>query len=431
MLWTLGSTVRSRHRALAAAVALGVALGAGACAEEAEAPETASLAASELEGWVPVRTYAHDDVVAYDQVAAAPAEGGAVWFTRASRDRPDLAVWTMSGGQEAAEAPVSTPEGIVIPVAVASGGDGWTAVAVTRDQPATANTGVLAWRSEDGSVPEPAPLSAGSGGSGRSGSSGGPGGSGGSGSVPASVTVARSGEASLVTGVVDGRVASWLARESGWTPGFPELSAGPVVSARVTGTADGFLLAAVSEDGAGHLWSSPDGLSWSPLDVSEAGVAEGLAAVGMLTQVGGDGEDGSVVAGWLEGDATAEQVALASSGVRVLRIDGTTVEPYGTIEAEPGDGVDMIDVNGAVTRGDWVLIAGAAMAPDGSARPGLWAGTGEDWGRSEQNDLVDQPDVDFRTIGSSGEGSLYGVLVPRGHIDVEVWQSEGPADRDA
>ena len=115
---------------------------AGACAEEADAPETANLAAGELEGWVPLRTYQHADVVAYDQVAAAPAEDGAVWFTRASRDRPDLAVWTLAGGQEATEAPLSTPEGIVIPVAVASGDGGWTAVAVTRDQPATANTGV-------------------------------------------------------------------------------------------------------------------------------------------------------------------------------------------------------------------------------------------------------------------------------------------------
>ena len=161
--------------------------------------------------------------------------------------------------------------------------------------------------------------------------------------------------------------------------------------------------------------------------MAEAGLAEGLAAVGMLTQVGGDGEEGSVVAGWLEGDATAEQVPLAAPRVRVLRVDGTAVEPYGTIEAEPGDGVELVDVNGAVTRGDWVLVAGAAVAPDGSARPGLWAGAGEDWGRSQQNDLVDQPDVDFRTIGSSGDGSLYGVLVPRGHVDVEVWRSDGPA----
>ena len=98
---TLGSTVRSRHRALAVAVALSVGLAAGACAEEADAPETAGLASGELEGWVPLRTYQHADVVAYDQVAAAPAEDGAVWFTRASRDRPDLAVWTLSGGQEA------------------------------------------------------------------------------------------------------------------------------------------------------------------------------------------------------------------------------------------------------------------------------------------------------------------------------------------
>ena len=79
---TLGSTVRSRHRALAVAVALSVGLAAGACAEEADAPETASLASGELEGWVPLRTYQHADVVAYDQVAAAPAENGAVWFTR-------------------------------------------------------------------------------------------------------------------------------------------------------------------------------------------------------------------------------------------------------------------------------------------------------------------------------------------------------------
>lgn len=403
----LGTTGRTCRRVVAGALAAGLALAGGACAEEAEPPDVADLAAGELEGWARVRTYEHTDVHPFDQVVAAPAEDGALWFTRASGD-DGLAVWSMPGGQDAVETPVSAPEGVAIPVAVAADEAGWSAVAVTRDAPQASNGGVVAWRSSsapagDGTGPPAEPLSAPDG-------------------VPGSVTVARSGGVTVVAGVVDGAVGTWLADGDGWSAGQPDLGLGEVVSARVAGTDTGFALAAVGRDGRGHLWSSTDGRRWSGLDVSDAGLDGGLAAVGLLTDVG----DGDVVAAWLAGDAGADDVARDADRVLVHRVEGATVRPQGTIEAEPGDGIERVDVNGAARRGDFVVVAGAAIAPDGSARPGLWAGAGENWARSSQSDLIDQPDVEFRTVAATGDGAIDGVLVPRGHVDVEVWRSPAP-----
>lgn len=403
----LGTTGWARRRVLAGALAAGLALAGGACAEEADAPDVADLAAGELEGWARVRSYEHADVHPFDQVAAAAAGDGAVWFSRASGG-DGLAVWSTSGGQDAVEAPVAAPEGVAIPVAVAADEAGWSAVAVTRSTPEAPNSGLVAWRSSsapagDGGGPPAEPLSA------RDG-------------VPGSVTVARSGGVTIVAGVVEGALRTWLADGDGWSAGHPELGLGEVVSARVAGTDTGFVLAAVGRDGRGHLWSSTDGRGWSGLDLSDAGLDGGLAAVGLLTDVG----DGDVVAAWLAGDARAEDVALDAERVLVHRVEGAAVRAYGTIEAEPGDGIERVDVNGAARRGDFVVVAGAAIAPDGSARPGLWAGAGDDWARSSQSDLIDQPDVEFRTIAATGDGTLAGVLVPRGHVDVALWRSQAP-----
>jgi hypothetical protein len=402
----LRTTGRNRRRVLAGALAAALALAAGACAEEAEAPDVADLAAGELDGWARVGRYDHADVHPFDQVAAAPGSDGAVWFTRASGS-DGLAVWSQAGGQDAVETPVAAPDGVAIPVAVAGDEAGWSAVAVTRDTPEAPNRGVVAWRSssapaDDRAGPPAEPLSA-------------------LGGVPGSVTVARSDGVTVVSGVVDGAVATWLSDGDGWSAGLPELGVDEVVSARVAGTSTGFVLAAVGRDGRGRLWSSNDGRGWSSLDVSGAGLDDGLAAVGVLAEV----DDGDVVAAWLVGDAAAEDVARDAEQVLVHRVEGNTVRSAGAIEAEPGDGIDRIDVNGAARRGDFVVVAGAAIAPDGSARPGLWAGAGDAWARSSQSDLIDQPDVEFRTIAASGDGGLDGVLAARGHIDVELWRSQG------
>jgi hypothetical protein len=408
MSFVMGTPRRNR-RAVAAAMALGLLL-AGACAEEADAPDVARLAAGELEGWAPLDTYEHADVLEFDQVAAAPAPDGAVWFTRAGGDGAGLAVWTLSGGQEATESPVGTPDAVAIPVAVAADDTGWTAVAVARQAPNSGNTGLLVWRSDEGSGsddgPAPRALPTADG-------------------VPGSITVGRSAGATLVGGVVDGAVATWVSDGNGWSASVADLDADEVISARVVGTGDGFVLAAVDRDGAGHLWRSADGRRWSALDTADAGIGEGLAAVGLLAAVG-DEPAADVVVAWLAGDAGAEDVARDAERVEVDRVHGSSVTPYGPIDAEPGDDVERVDVNGATLRGDFLVVAGAAVGADGTVRPGLWAGTAEGWARSSQADLVDQPDVEFRTVGASGDGALYGVLAPRGHVDVQVWRSATP-----
>ena len=128
-----------------------------------------------------------------------------------------------------------------------------------------------------------------------------------------------------------GAVATWLADGDGWSAGLPDLGLGEVVSARVAGTDTGFVLAAVGRDGSGHLWSSTDGRGWSGLDVSDAGLDGGLAAVGLLTDVG----SGDVVAAWLAGDAGAEDVALDADRVLVHRVEDATVRAYGVSRLRP------------------------------------------------------------------------------------------------
>lgn len=384
--------------AAAVALALGVALPA-ACADEGDAPDPADLASGELEGWTEVESYAGTETHEYDQVAAAPAPAGPVWFTR-DGGSDDLAVWTVSGGQVGAAA-VETPAGVSIPVAVAADGGGWTAVAVSRDRPDGTNTGLLVWRLPGVASQEARPesLSVARG-------------------VPTSVTAGRTEGISLVAGLVDSTVSTWVSRGGGWTAGEPDLGIGPVASVRVTGTEAGFALAAVARDGTPHLWTSPDGLSWSRVDVSDPGAS--LAAVAMLAPLGPE-----FVVAWLPG-AVADEAPRDATEVLVQQVAGTEVTDLGTLAADPDDDIERIDLNGAARRGEWVLVAGTAIAADGSVRPGLWAGAGGDWGLSAQDDLVDQPGQEFRTLAASDDGHLHGLLTERGGVDVELWRAPGP-----
>jgi hypothetical protein len=399
----LGIARVGRHAgAVAVTVALAAVVGP-ACAEEADPPDTASLAVDALEGWEAQDTYEHTGSGPYDQVAVAPAGDGAVWFTRSGGNGDGLAVATMSGGQVTGEDEVTAPDGIAIPVGVAADDAGWTAVAVTRDRPDGTNTGVVVWRlpgvASQAARPESLDVS---------------------GVVPGAITVGRADGVSVVAGMVGGTVATWVSDGGRWAMGTPDLGVGPVASARVTGAGDGFVLAVVARDGSPSVWASPDGLAWSQLDVPDPGT--GLAAVGMLAPVDG-GE--AVAVGWLAGDV-ADEAPLDAADVVVHLVEGTAVTPFGTISAEPGDGVERIDVNAAARRDDWLLVAGATVAGDGSVRPGLWAGSGEEWARSSQEELVRQPDVEFRTLGPSGDDALYGLLTERGGLDVHLWHTVAP-----
>jgi hypothetical protein len=396
-----GTVGTSRARRVVPAVALVVvaAVVGGACAEEADPPDTAGLAVRELAGWERQDTYAQAEAHAYDQVAAAPTGDGAVWLTRAGEAEGDdgtLAVWTLAGGRTSQDFATS-PGGIVIPVGVAADAEGWTAVAVARDRPDGTNTGVVAWRlpgvASQAARPESLALPRG---------------------VPASITVARSGGTSVVAGLVDGLLTTWVSDGGRWSAGFPDLGVDRVVSARVATAPDGFLLAVVGDDGRPSLWSSPDGLAWSGLTLPDTGA---VAAVATLSPT-----DGGVVAAWLAGMPAGDEAPVDATEVVVHLAEGTTVTAFGTISAQPGDGVERIDINGAARQGQWLLVAGAAIAEDGSARPGLWAGSGRDWARSTQADLVGQRDLEFRTVSVSDDG-LYGLLTQRGGVDVHIWRT--------
>jgi hypothetical protein len=427
------ATLRGRRAVLSAVVALSVALAVTACAEEGETPDTALLAAGELEGWELAQEYPHDATLPYDQVAAAPAPDGLVWVTRAGDASGDtggsgsgtagtsttagttsaagaagaaggedgLAVYAVSGGQEATEATLG-PAGsaaVTIPVAVAADEATWAAVAVTRDQPNGGNTGLVAWRSGGGEA-RPAEVLA-------------PVGEG----VPAGVTVGQAGGASVVAGLVGGEVATWVSGSGGWTAGRPQLDVdGGVLNARVVGVGDRFLLAAVDTAGTPHLWSSPDGLSWTALALPDA--PDGLASVGMLSALG----DGEAAVGWLAGEVTGDDVPREGTAVTVQAVaaDGTVADA-GTIEAAPGDGVELVDVNGAVRSDGWLVVAGATIDDVGTARPAVWASANGDWARSTQDGLVDRDDHDVRALGTSG-GATYGLVASRTSVDVEVWR---------
>ena len=416
------TALRAPRIVVGTTIALSVTVSLAACAEEADAPDIGSLAAGELDGWTALHEQPHESVLAYDQVAVASTDGVLAWLTRAGESGAALSVWTSADGDTPVETPVVMPGGVAIPVALAADPAGWSGVAVTRDDPDGANTGLVAWRSpEEGSA---AP------------GGNGPGSAGGAATtdpapeglrlpeagVPGVVTAARAAGVDVVAGVAGGEVVTWVSGAEGWTAGTPELDVdGGVVNSRVGGTGDRFLLAAVDATGAPYLWTSTDGFAWTAIPVEAPDAS--LAAVGIVTGVG-PSDAGEGLVAWLVGEPSATEVPREAAEVVVQRVEGTTITDAGTISAGD-DGTALVDVNAAARRGEWLVIGGARVGDGGAVRPGLWASAGGEWAQSAQADLVDQSDSEFRALDGGADGLLYGVITGRSSIDVDVWRSAG------
>ena len=101
----------------------------------------------ELHGWERVETLPHADVIPYDRVATTAGPNGVAWLTWASRRDDVLAYHEVGEGDEIRETVLAAPGvPVLIPIGVATDGQGWVAVAATRDRPNGGNTGLMAWQ---------------------------------------------------------------------------------------------------------------------------------------------------------------------------------------------------------------------------------------------------------------------------------------------
>src|SRR5690606_28636667 len=137
----------------------------------------------------------HDVAGTFDRVAVATHHDGLAWVTRGRGATDTLAYWEARGAGRATDTALPMPDAdTVIPVAVATDLEGWTAVAVTRDRPDGHNTGLVAWASRSGSPPEAASLSLPDGDS----------------TVPPRVRAGRSRGTTVIVAVADGAPVTWV-----------------------------------------------------------------------------------------------------------------------------------------------------------------------------------------------------------------------------
>lgn len=394
----LGRPNPARVGALILALAVGV---AGACAKDADAGPTA-----ELDGWRRGDVWRQPDVAgAYDRVAVRGHLDGISWVTRAGDGGAGLAHWEMaSDGSVERTALAMPPDPVAIPIDVAGDLQGWAVVAVTRDQPTGHNTGLVAWRASLGEAPAAAePLAMPEDG------------------LPDRVVVGRAHGTSIVAGVTQGDLVTWLhdGDSGGWQTGRPDL--GPdveLVTADLAGDSDRFLLAGVDADGRGHLWSSTDGVAWTALD---GDLPSGLASVRLL----GPLAVGETAVGWLA--AGGEDAPFSGPSVQIQRVNGEAVIDEGTIRAEDVD-VPAVSVAGAaVSPDDALVVVGAAWPEPGHRSPMLWVRLHDGWQASRQTGLVDRTDHELRAITSDWSTSMTAIVTPfPQHVDVEAWEWRAP-----
>jgi hypothetical protein len=383
----------------------------------------------ELRGWERVETMPHADVIPYDRVATTAGPNGVAWLTWASRRDDMLAYHEVGEGDEVQETALSAPGvPVLIPIGVATDGDGWVAVAATRDRANGGNTGLMAWQ------PRP------SGASGSSASTGSPS-SGASAPTPAAaaprgqmlalpqrglpqpeaVNAGRAAGTNLVAGVSDGQVVAWRSTDDGrrWQGSVLDLGVDTdLVAIDLVGHGTSLVLAGVDADGGAHLWTSPDGLMWNPAPTED--LPQGVRSVTLLASL----DEDQLALAWLaggEGDDSSS--ARTGSTATVQRFDGRQVIDEGTIEARPEAGIPTFSLDGATLSPEGNLVVVGTASPEArTGVPMIWLRDGDTWEPSPQRELAGRVDYQFRAITTTPNGEMVGLVTPANHIDLEVWR---------
>jgi hypothetical protein len=402
-----GRWVRRAGRG-ATVVGLVAALAGAGCASESDSSLVVDGSWERMELWEQRSSFD------FDQVAAGNGIDTVAWLSRSTSDSDHLSYWEIREGGDATDVELPGPAGLVqIPVGVAVDGDGWAAVAVTRDAPQGANTGLLAWHARSGlaasEVEAAQPLTP-------------------PGDVtdpPASVSVGRAGEVLVVAALYDGEPVMWVrsADDDAWQSDVEGVDLGfggeaDLASLRVVGDGSRLVLAAVGDDGAPHLWTSEDGQTWD--EVGNGDLPEAAGDVGLLAPL----EEGSVAVGWLSDEESAPWNATSAS---IQRLTGDDLADEGHIEAVPEDEVERLHLTSATLSPDArLVVVGGALRPDSDRTPMAWVedddGDDQGWEPTEQAELSGHLDHEFRAIVSIEDNRMVAVATALSHPDVESWQ---------
>jgi hypothetical protein len=435
LLGTIHRTVRAVAAGLLAVVVGGAAV-AGCSKSDPQFEE--------LHGWERVEVLPHADVIPYDRVATTAGPNGVAWLTWASRRDDALAYHEVGEGDEVRETVLAAPGvPVLIPIGVATDGEGWVAVAATRDRANGENTGLMAWQPRPSSTPG----SAGSGSESASGSSGSssPGSASGSAGAsaptpvaaaprgqmlapprrglpqPEAVNAGRASGTNLVAGVADGEVVAWRSTDDGrrWQGSVLDLGVDADLTAiDLVGHGSALVLAGVDADGGAHLWTSPDGLTWNPAPTDD--LPTGVRSVTLLASL----DQNELALAWLaggEGDDSSS--ARTGSTATVQRFDGRRVTDEGTIEARPEAGIPTFSLDGATLSPEGRLVVVGTAAPEArTGVPMIWLRDGDTWEPSPQRELAGRVDYQFRAITTTPNGEMVGLVTPATHVDLEVWR---------
>jgi hypothetical protein len=417
-------------RGIALVWVLGV-LGTGATIAGCSDGDDDDPAPAEVRGdWERGAVWAHGDVYfSFDRVAVGSTPGTVSWVTRrASGATTELAYWELGAetGTDAASTELPVRPGgpaVLIPVGVATDGEGWVALAATRDTPRGDNTGLLAWQArrtpgQEAAVTPGVRLAPPAGVTG----------------VPQQASVGRSDGTTMVVALYGGEVVLWSLPEAtangpagpatSWEARQPDLGLegdDELVNLHITGDGERFVLAGVDNQARAHVWTSTDGDDWEPLS-GDAGdpLPTEVGAVGLLAPLG----DGEVALGWL---ADEDSAPANASSATIQRLAGDELRDQGVITGAATSDADRIDLGGAtLSPAERLVVVGAALQPSGDRTPMVWAREAGDWTASEQPELIARLDYELRTVTATDDDRLVGLVTGITHVDVETWRWQPP-----
>jgi hypothetical protein len=381
----------------------------------------------ELRGWERVETLPHADVIPYDRVATTAGPNGVAWLTWASRRDDVLAYHEVGEDNEVRETALAAPGvPVLIPIGVATDGDGWVAVAATRDRPNGGNTGLMAW--QPGSTPS---SGSGSGSPAAGASAPAPTAAAPRGQMlalpqrglpqPEAVNAGRAAGTSLVAGVAAGDVVAWRSTDDGrrWQGSVLDLGVDADLTAiDLVGHGSTLVLAGVDADGGAHLWTSPDGLTWNPVPADD--LPGGVRSVTLLASLDQD----QLALAWLAGgEGDDRSSARTGSTATVQRFDGGRIIDEGTIEARPDAGIPTFSLDGATLSPEGRLVVVGTASPEADTGvPMIWLRDGDTWEPSPQRELAGRVDYQFRAITTTSDDQMLGLVTPATHVDLEVWR---------
>lgn len=377
-------------------------------------------APGELDGWRRGEVRRHHDVAdAFDRVAVDTHTDGVAWLTWDHGGSEALAYWRLDENRRVRATPLPMPDDpVLIPVAVATDREGWSAVAVTRERANGDNTGMVAWHSRARAGPAPVRLGPAAPGL----------------QVPERVSAGRYLGTSVITGVVDGAAVMWVhdpddapedagRRDAGSRGARPVRPAHPdlgldegLVTLDVAGDGERLVLAGVDDDGDAHLWTSTDARTWDAVTTGE--LPAGTESVRILGPLG----HGELAIGWLA--QGGEDTPRSGPAATVQRVTGDDVTTLGTIEADPEAGTTELSVAGATwSPGGNLVVVGAVWRPAGVRTPMVWVHDGEGWHASEQPDMAGRLDHELRAVTTASGRTMHALVTPfPRHVDVEVWE---------